>query len=161
MSQATITQSDQSGYSYVQNMNNVMKAIATDFSGDSPPPEIFPGMKWLNTSTNPAVLYRRDADNLQWVIESTGGGGGGGGGDGDSSPVLPEIIFTVGTGFTPGGRTISLPEGVFADGSKFMVMFDSAFQSTNSYTFDPGTSVVTFVTNIPLGVNQISVLSRG
>lgn len=72
MSQSTLLQMNNvPGAQFRSELNTLLGALNTDFSGSVSPTTTAPYMTWLDTSVTPAVLKRRNAADSAW--ELTGG----------------------------------------------------------------------------------------
>lgn len=67
MAQHDFILDNQQGLSFRADLNAVLQAIVTNNSGTSAPTTTYPGQFWLDTSTNPGVLKRRNDANNGWI----------------------------------------------------------------------------------------------
>lgn len=68
MAQATLIIPNSTGLVFRQNINAALNALATQNSGPFEPFPTYPGMMWLDTSTNPnGVRWTRNGANDGWV----------------------------------------------------------------------------------------------
>lgn len=67
MSQHDYVLDNQNGLSFRADLNAVLAAILTNNSGATEPAVKFAGMFWLDTSTTPAILRRRNDANSAWL----------------------------------------------------------------------------------------------
>ncbi len=68
MAQADLIIPNSNGYVFRQNINAALNALATQNSGPAAPFPTYPGMMWLDTSTNPDGIRRtRNAANTGWI----------------------------------------------------------------------------------------------
>ncbi|BAS54243.1 hypothetical protein NIES2135_05070 [Leptolyngbya boryana NIES-2135] len=63
---------DQSFPSFRADMNSLFLALITEFSGNSQPPITYPFQRWVDTSTSPATIKRRNSGNTGWVVVGYG-----------------------------------------------------------------------------------------
>ncbi|MBD1857702.1 MULTISPECIES: hypothetical protein [Leptolyngbya] len=63
---------DQSFPSFRADMNNLFQALITEFSGNSQPLITYPFQRWVDTSTSPATIKRRNSANNAWVVVGYG-----------------------------------------------------------------------------------------
>lgn len=68
MSQHDYTIANQTGLAFRADLNSALGAIVTQNSGTTAPSQTFPGMLWLDTSTDPAVLKQRNQLDSAWVL---------------------------------------------------------------------------------------------
>lgn len=69
MSQTSILNVDgnDNGADYTVKLNDIINALTTAFSGSTAPTTTVAFMTWLDTSTTPYTLKRRDSANSSWV----------------------------------------------------------------------------------------------
>lgn len=70
MAQHDFTLDNQQGLSFRADLNAVLQAIVTNNSGATEPATKYAGQFWLDASTNPAVLKRRNDANSGWIDTS-------------------------------------------------------------------------------------------
>ena len=58
---------NQSGSAFRADLNNALQAIVTNNSGASAPSTTYAHQLWIDTSTTPATIKRRDASNAAWI----------------------------------------------------------------------------------------------
>lgn len=68
MSQANLTVNNGDGAAVRTGFNAAIGAVASCSTGPTQPPEIVPGMLWLDTSVTPALLKRRNAADTAWLL---------------------------------------------------------------------------------------------
>jgi len=66
MAQHDYNIANQSGLEFRQDLNNALSAIVTQNAGATEPTVSFPGMEWLDTTSNPPVKKRRNQANTAW-----------------------------------------------------------------------------------------------
>ena len=72
MSQSSLIQlPNESGVLFRQHLNELLSALNTCFSGTTEPSVTEVGMYWLDTSTTPPALKKRNDTNTAWVVEVT------------------------------------------------------------------------------------------
>ena len=72
MSQSSLIQlPNESGVLFRQHLNELLSALNTCFSGTTEPSVTEVGMYWLDTSTTPPALKKRNGTNTAWVVEVT------------------------------------------------------------------------------------------
>lgn len=59
---------DQSFPSFRADMNNLFLALITEFSFNSQPTITYPFQRWVDTSTSPATIKRRNSANNAWIV---------------------------------------------------------------------------------------------
>lgn len=69
--QAGINIIDGTGSEVLEQMNNALETLASNFSGSSEPAETYAGMTWLDTSGTNPVKKERNADNTDWIVLGT------------------------------------------------------------------------------------------
>lgn len=67
MAQHDYVLENQSGALFRQDLNNALNSIATNNMAATAPITTYPGMWWLDTSTNPATLRMRNNTNTAWI----------------------------------------------------------------------------------------------
>jgi hypothetical protein len=67
MAQHDYSIANQSGQAFRQDLNNALAATVTDNSGASAPSTTYAYQIWIDTSTTPATIKRRDASNVSWI----------------------------------------------------------------------------------------------
>jgi len=68
MTQATIVLPNESGQQHRLHLNAALEAITSDFAGSLAPATTYANMSWLDTSSTPSVLRRRDETNTSWTV---------------------------------------------------------------------------------------------
>jgi len=68
MTQATIVLPNESGQQHRLHLNAALEAITSDFAGSLAPTITYANMSWLDTSSTPAILRRRDETNTSWTV---------------------------------------------------------------------------------------------
>lgn len=69
--QSTINIEDGTGSEVLQQLNNALETLVTDFMGSSEPETTYPGMKWIDTSGTNPVKKERNSDDSDWIVLGT------------------------------------------------------------------------------------------
>lgn len=62
---------NQSGSAFRADLNNALQAIVSNNSGAAAPSTTYAHQVWVDTSTSPATIKRRDAANAAWITVGT------------------------------------------------------------------------------------------
>jgi len=68
MAQHDYAIADQSGLSFLSDLNNLLAAIASQNSGPVEPSPSYAYQPWVDTSTSPATLRQRNSANSAWLV---------------------------------------------------------------------------------------------
>lgn len=71
MAQHDYNIANQSGQAFRADLNNALAAIVSNNSGASAPSTTYAYQLWIDTSTTPATIKRRDASNSSWIVIGT------------------------------------------------------------------------------------------
>ena len=109
---------NQSGSAFRADLNNALAAIVSDNSGSSAPTPTFAYQTWIDSSTNPATIKRRDASNANWVTVGTV--------DGAGSATAPGFAVGSGTTYKPGIYSPGTDQLALATGGSGRLFVDSS-----------------------------------
>ena len=145
---------NQSGSAFRADLNNALAAIVSDNSGSSAPTPTFAYQTWIDSSTNPATIKRRDASNANWVTVGTV--------DGAGSATAPGFAVGSGTTYKPGIYSPGTDQLALATGGAGRLFINSSGQvgiGTSSPGYKLDVNAESNLNGIRIGLNGDTINS--